>query len=87
MTVSNQNGGKRHGLLAFFVLTYAITWSCSAIATTGFLPFRFPSAISAMCSILLHYGPALAAIITAGIVGRKKGIVGLLGRFRVWRVG
>lgn len=78
---------KRNSLVAYFVLAYGITWILSIMATKGLLPFQLPTAIRTLGSILLHYGPALAAIIVAGIVGGRAGVRELLSRFREWRVG
>jgi membrane protease YdiL (CAAX protease family) len=78
---------KRNSLAAYFVLAYGITWILSIMATKGLFPFQLPAAIMTFSSILLHYGPALAAIIVAGIVGRRAGVQELLSRLREWRVG
>ena len=78
---------KRNSLVAYFVLAYGITWILSIMATKGLLPLQLPTAIRTFGSILLHYGPALAAIIVAGIVGGSAGVRELLSRFREWRVG
>ena len=78
---------KRNSLVAYFILAYGITWILSIIATKGLLPFQLPTAIRTFGSLLLHYGPALAAIIVTGIAGGRVGVQKLLGRFREWRVG
>ncbi len=87
MTESNSNWMKRHSLVTYFVLAYGITWILSILATEGLLPFQLPAAITIFSVIVLHYGPSLAAIIVAGIVGGKAGARELLGRLREWRVG
>ncbi len=87
MTERKQNWIKRNSLVAYFVLAYGITWILSIIATKDLPLFPSPAAIRTFSSILLHYGPALAAIIVAGIVGGGASIWELLGRFREWRVG
>lgn len=74
-------------LVTYFILSYGITWICSLIATNGLLLFQLPTIISDVSSLLLHYGPALAALIVVGIAGGRMGIRELLSRFRLWRVG
>ena len=87
MTESNSNWMKRHSLVMYFIMAYGITWILSILATEGLPPFQLPATIIVFSTIVLHYGPSLAAIIITGIVDGKSGIRGLLGRFREWRVG
>jgi len=70
-------------LAFYFVLAYIITWGLSWIAVSG----QSPSPLVNLSSLLLHYGPALAAIIVAAAVGGRRGIGQLLGKLRQWRVG
>lgn len=74
-------------LILFFVLAYGITWGLSVLATGGLLPFQLPPLVMNMCSILLHYGPAVAAIIMAAVNGGRGGVKALLKRLGQWRVG
>lgn len=74
-------------LLLFFLLAYGITWGLSALATEHTLPFDRPPLLMNLSSILLHYGPALAAIVMAGVGGGRNAIKTLLGRLGQWRVG
>src|SRR6185503_20029254 len=62
---------KRHSLLIFFVLAYALSWSASLIEPHGIIPF----------------GPLLAALIMTAIVGGITGLKTFLGRIVHWRVG
>lgn len=62
---------KRHSLLTFFVLAYALSW-CA-------IPWAGPK--------LLPWGPALAAIIVLAITEGKPGVKTLLGQMGRWRVG
>jgi membrane protease YdiL (CAAX protease family) len=67
---------KRHPLVTFFVLAYALTWWASIVY--AFYPNPFP---------VFPYGPFLAAIITLGLTGGKGRIKALLRRIVMWRVG
>jgi preprotein translocase subunit SecG len=67
---------KRHPLVTFFVLAYALTWWASIVY--AFYPNPFP---------VFPYGPFLAAIITLALTSGKGGIKALLRRLVMWRVG
>jgi len=77
---------NRHSLIAYFLLAYGITWFFSILGTPRFVPFQIPPAVVALSSILLHYGPALAAIIVTRIEGGGTAIRRLFGGLSVWRV-
>jgi hypothetical protein len=62
---------KRHSLLTFFVLAYALSW--------GAIPWAGPK--------LLPWGPAVAAIIVLAMTEGKPGVKDLLGQMGRWRVG
>jgi membrane protease YdiL (CAAX protease family) len=64
---------KRHSLVLFFVLAYALSWgNVVLVATLPNFPFLFP------------LGPLLAALIMAGLTGGMKDLVS---RCLRWRVG
>ena len=67
---------KRHPLVTFFMLAYALTWWASIVYAV--YPNPFP---------VFPYGPFLAAIITLGLTSGKGGIKALLRRMVMWRVG
>jgi CAAX protease family protein len=67
---------KRHPLVTFFVLAYALTWWASIVYAV--YPNPFP---------VFPYGPFLAAIITLGLTSGNGGIKALLRRIVMWRVG
>jgi membrane protease YdiL (CAAX protease family) len=70
---ANTSFVKRHSLVLFFVLAYAISWGIFVLAATlPNFPFLFP------------IGPLLAALIMAGLTG---GLKDLLRRCLRWRVG
>jgi membrane protease YdiL (CAAX protease family) len=62
---------KRHSLLLFFVLAYALSWSASLMEPHGIFPF----------------GPLVAALIMTALVSGKTGLKTFLGRIVHWRVG
>ena len=67
---------KRHQLVAFFVLAYALTWPLIPLVTVSPL-WGFPAL----------FGPALAAVIVAALTDGRAGLRDLLGRLVRWRVG
>jgi CAAX protease family protein len=69
------SGPARHPLLTFTVLTLVLSW----------LPV-IPYALGLFPGTLLACGPFLAAIITAAVVGGKKGLGDYFRRLIRWRV-
>ena len=67
---------KKHRLVAFFVLAYLLTWWIYPL-------LKF----SPLLGIFGLFGPALAAIIMAAVTEGKAGVMALLGRIVLWRVG
>ena len=70
------SGLARHPLLIFTVLTLILSW----------LPV-IPYALGAFPAPVLACGPFLAAIITAAVVGGRKGLRAYFRRLIRWRVG
>jgi uncharacterized protein len=70
------SGLARHPLLTFTVLTLVLSW----------LPV-IPYALGLFPAPLLASGPFLAAIVTAAVVGRRKGLRAYFRRLIRWRVG
>jgi uncharacterized protein len=70
------SGLARHPLLTFTVLTLVISW----------LPV-IPYALGLFPGTLLACGPFLAAIVTAAVVGGRKGLRTYFRRLIRWRVG
>lgn len=66
----------RHPLLCFSILTLLISW----------LPV-IPFALGVFPSPMLPFGPFLAAIITAAVVGGREGLRSYFRRLIRWRVG
>jgi membrane protease YdiL (CAAX protease family) len=67
---------KRHPLVAFFVLAYALTWPLIPLVSVSPL-WGFPAL----------FGPSLAAVIVAAVAGGRPGLRDLLDRMVRWRVG
>jgi hypothetical protein len=67
---------RRHQLIAFFVLAYALTWPLIPLVSVSPL-WGFPAL----------FGPALAGIIVAAVADGRAGLWDLLGRVARWRVG
>ena len=66
---------KRHPLIAFFVLAYALTWWVYPL-------LRF----SPLIGLLGLFGPALAAIVVTAVTDGRRGVTALLKRAVRWRV-
>jgi membrane protease YdiL (CAAX protease family) len=78
---------KRHPLLCFYILAFAITWSVwlpAVAATRGLLPFPVPLAIDGLA---YFWGPPLAAGIVLYANEGRAGVRALLGRLLAWRAG
>jgi membrane protease YdiL (CAAX protease family) len=67
---------KRHPLIAFFVLTFLLSWWPWALYAFGLMPVPIAS-----------FGPFLAALVVLALTEGKAGIVALLRRMIRWRVG
>jgi membrane protease YdiL (CAAX protease family) len=67
---------KGHPLIAFFVLTYALSWWPSILYAFDLSP-----------QPIVGFGPFLAGIVMLAIISGKTGVVRLLGRMVQWRVG
>src|SRR5918992_296360 len=66
---------RRHPLVAFFVLAYALSWWPSILYAFDLLP-----------QPIVGFGPFLAAMVVLAITSGKTSIVGLLRRMVRWRV-
>jgi membrane protease YdiL (CAAX protease family) len=67
---------KRHPLVAFFVLTFLLSWWPWRLHTFGLMPMPVAS-----------FGPFIAALVVLAVTEGKAGILGLLRRMIRWRVG
>src|SRR5918994_647418 len=66
---------KRHPLITFFVLAYALSWWPAILYALDLLP-----------QPIVGFGPSLAALVVLALTSGKSGIVGLLRRLVRWRV-
>lgn len=77
---------KRHPLFSFFVIAYLFAWLgwtvpdrlYSGTPLSGVLTLPF---------LLMIPGPLLGAMIVTAITGGKAGVIALLRKFTIWRVG
>jgi membrane protease YdiL (CAAX protease family) len=80
---------ERQATLAYFVLTFAITWGCMALAIgPGGFPItaeQFETAGPLVYTAML-VGPSLAGILLTGLVHGKAGLRELWSRLIKWRV-
>jgi uncharacterized protein len=67
---------KRHPLVTYFVLAYALTWVLAPLLT-----------ISLLLGVVGLLMPAVAAIIVIALTEGKPGVKTLLRRLKLWRVG
>ena len=77
---------KRHPIIAYFVLAYAISWAVElplAASAQGWLRTQMPPALHYLAS----FGPMLAALIVTAMTEGRHGIWQLLSGLFKWRVG
>src|SRR5229473_5069994 len=81
---------KRHPLLAFFALTFGLTWGLGACFA------MFPAQLTAVFGklsvtnplfILAVYAPSISSIIVSGLIDGPAGVRRLLGGFLRWQIG
>jgi hypothetical protein len=81
---------KRHPVLSYFTLTFAISWGGVLIlgAPSG-MPTTSEKFQKLWPIVFLPYflGPSIASILLTGLVYRRSGFRELLSRFFRWRVG
>lgn len=74
---------KRHALAAFFLLTFAVSWTCWSAVFLVPMPRGW--------RLALHQaglaGPLLASLIVIGVLYGGAGVGRFLGRVLLWRVG
>src|SRR5688500_4205165 len=73
---------KRHSLVIGIILMFLLTWPID-LANSGVIPLRVPFAVY----ILLGWGFILASLAMTGLTHGKEGVIALLKRFLIWRVG
>jgi membrane protease YdiL (CAAX protease family) len=81
---------RRHPLLAYFLLTYSITWglaACLALFPERLAALFGEISLSNPLVLIAVYAPSLSALAVTGITGGAAGIRDLLSRLLRWRVG
>ena len=73
---------KRHSLVIGILLMFALTWPID-LANSGVLPIKFPFLVY----LFLGWGFGIASVIMTGLTLGKDGVITLLKRFLIWRVG
>jgi len=68
---------KRHPLITFFILTYALSWVAYPMWALGLYPI----------APVFSFAPFLVALVVLAITHGKSGVGGLLRRMVRWRVG
>jgi len=68
---------KRHPIITFFVLTYALSWLAWPLWASGLYPI----------APVFSFAPFLAALVVLAVTHGKSGVGGLLRRMVRWRVG
>jgi CAAX protease family protein len=77
---------SRHPLIAFFAIAYALTWLGWILPGRIYAGTLLSGAL-ALVFLLMVPGPLYAALIVTAITGGKPGVLALLRRFTIWRVG
>lgn len=81
---------KKYPVLAYFALTFILTWGCMALAV---YPGGFPIAdeqletTGALVYVAMLIGPTGASLFLIGVLDGRAGFGELLSRFVKWRVG
>lgn len=77
---------RRHAVALFFVLAFALTWAIEiplVLDDLNLLPFHLSPALQ----FLMGPMPGVAALLMAGLVSGKAGVLDLARRVFRWRVG
>jgi membrane protease YdiL (CAAX protease family) len=77
---------SRYPLVAFFAIAYILTW-LGWILPERIYAGTLLSGAFALPFLLMVPGPLYAALIVTAITGGKPGVVALLKKFAIWRVG
>ena len=79
------NWTKKHTMLAFFVLAYALSWIVEiplALDAQGVIRVQIPFS----AHYLAAYGPMLSALVVTGLTGGSHGLQELFRRMTRWKV-
>lgn len=82
---------KRHSVLAYYILTFAISWGGALLVVGGLTGFPSSAEESArllpLFVVALVAGPVVSGILLTGLVDGRAGLRELVSRFLKWRVG
>ena len=73
---------RRYSLVIGILLMFALTWPID-LANGGLMPFKVPFILY----LFLGWGFGVASLIMTGLTLGKDGVIALLKRFLIWRVG
>jgi len=85
MTTNSVTRNKKHSLIIYFTLAYAVSWCFEiplALSARGLIKAQIPMAIH----YLGAFGPMIAALIVTALTEGTDGIHTLLSRWFKWRV-
>jgi membrane protease YdiL (CAAX protease family) len=77
---------KRYPLITFFALAYLFTWLGWLVPERMDRSNPLGWAVAGL-TFLLMAGPLLSALLVTGITDGKAGVIALLRKFTIWRVG
>jgi CAAX protease family protein len=82
---------KRHPILTYYALTFAISWGALAVLMagwTGIVPTeQLATSLRPVIFLITIAGPAIAGLVLTGLVDGKDGYRGFVARLRRWRIG
>ena len=76
---------RQYPITAFFVLTFILSWGLGAILDALFSATN--SILLVLPFAILSAGPLASALIISAVIGGKAGVLTLLRKFTIWRVG
>ena len=88
--MSNSFFIKKHSVLTFFTITFAISWGgiLIVIGSGGFLgTTQISEVLMPFLYMTTLLGPSVAGILLTGLVHGREGFRTLLSRLLIWRVG
>lgn len=77
---------KRQPLIAFYILAFALTWGAGWAADTFYTGSTL-SGLLVLPFLFLSAGPLIGALVVTAVTGGKAGVIALLRKFLIWRVG
>jgi CAAX protease family protein len=75
---------RQHPLLFYFLIAFGLTWAYELLVF-GVLHISFSSSL--LWPLLLTLGPTLSAFLMSAVTQGRVGILQLLRRYVLWRVG